>query len=240
MEDIYKINNIEDLLSNNTYPGRGLIVGKTPDGTKSVAAYFIMGRSENSRNRIFVDKNDAVFTEPFDPSKVEDPSLIIYAAVRHYDQNLIVTNGDQTDTIYDGLKDGKSFAESLESRDFEPDGPNWTPRISALLTYANEDFDYQMNILKSIDAEGSATARHTYHFPSVAGLGHFLHTYVCDGNPIPTFQGEPERIAIDDDIETFTDKVWNSLNEDNKISLWVMYADLKTGETQKKIINKYL
>lgn len=207
MEDIYKINNIEDLLSNNTYPGRGLIVGKTPDGTKSVAAYFIMGRSENSRNRIFVDKNDAVFTEPFDPSKVEDPSLIIYAAVRHYEQNLIVTNGDQTDTIYDGLKAGKTFAESLESRDFEPDGPNWTPRISALLTYTNEDFDYQMNILKSIDAEGSATARHTYHFPSVAGLGHFLHTYVCDGNPIPTFQGEPERIAIDDDIETFTNKV---------------------------------
>lgn len=219
MEDIYKINNIEDLLSNNTYPGRGLIVGKTPDGTKSVAAYFIMGRSENSRNRIFVDKNDAVFTEPFDPSKVEDPSLIIYAAVRNYEQNLIVTNGDQTDTIYDGLKAGKTFAESLESRDFEPDGPNWTPRISALLSYANEDFDYQMNILKSIDAEGSATARHTYHFPSVAGLGHFLHTYVCDGNPIPTFQGEPKRIAIDDDIETFTNKVWNSLNEDNKISL---------------------
>lgn len=240
MEDIYKINNIEDLLSNNTYPGRGLIVGKTPDGTKSVAAYFIMGRSENSRNRIFVDKDETIFTEPFDPSKVEDPSLIIYAAVRHFEKNLIVTNGDQTDTIYDGLQAGKTFAESLESRDFEPDGPNWTPRISALLTYTNENFDYQMNILKSIDAEGSATARHTYHFPSVAGLGHFLHTYVCDGNPIPTFQGEPERIAIDDDIETFTDKVWNSLNADNKISLWVMFADLKTGETQKKIINKYM
>lgn len=219
MEDIYKINNIENLLSNNTYPGRGLIVGKTPDGSKSVAAYFIMGRSENSRNRIFVEKDEAVYTEPFDPSKVEDPSLIIYAAVRHNDNSLIVTNGNQTDTIYDGLAEGKSFAESLESRDFEPDGPNWTPRISALLTYNNEDFDYQMNILKSIDAEGSASARHTYHFPSVPGLGHFLHTYVCDGNPIPTFQGEPERIAIDDDIETFTNKVWNSLNEDNKISL---------------------
>lgn len=219
MEDIYKINNIEDLLKNNTYPGRGLIAGKSKDGKKAVAAYFIMGRSDNSRNRIFVEKDEAIYTEPFDPSKVEDPSLIIYAAVRHYEKNLIVTNGDQTDTIYDGLAAGKTFAESLESRDFEPDGPNWTPRISALLTYKNGNFDYQMNILKSIDAEGSATARHTYHFPSVAGLGHFLHTYVCDGNPIPTFQGEPERIAIDDDIETFTDKVWNSLNADNKISL---------------------
>ena len=219
MEDIYKINNIEDLLKNNTYPGRGLIAGKSKDGKKAVAAYFIMGRSDNSRNRIFVEKDEAIYTEPFDPSKVEDPSLIIYAAVRHLDKSLIVTNGNQTDTIYDGLSAGKTFAESLESRDFEPDGPNWTPRISALLTYKNGNFDYQMNILKSIDAEGSATARHTYHFPSVAGLGHFLHTYVCDGNPIPTFQGEPERIAIDDDIETFTDKVWNSLNADNKISL---------------------
>ena len=207
MEDIYKINNIEDLLKNNTYPGRGLIAGKSKDGKKAVAAYFIMGRSDNSRNRIFVEKNEGVYTEPFDASKVEDPSLIIYAAVRHYEKNLIVTNGDQTDTIYDGLAAGKTFAESLESRDFEPDGPNWTPRISTVLSFTDTDFDYQMNILKSIDASGSSTARHTYHYPSVAGLGHFLHTYVCDGNPIPTFQGEPERIAIDNDIETFTDKI---------------------------------
>lgn len=207
MEDIYKIHEIDKLLEGNTYPGRGLIVGKTPDGKKSVAAYFIMGRSENSRNRIFAEKDGAVFTEPFDASKVEDPSLIIYAAVRHFENNLIVTNGDQTDTILEGLIEGKTFAESLESRDFEPDGPNWTPRISTVLTYYDKDFEYQMNILKSIDAEGSATARHTYQFPSVAGLGHFLHTYVCDGNPIPTFQGEPERIAIDGDIETFSNKV---------------------------------
>lgn len=207
MEDIYKINNIEDLLSNNTYPGRGLIVGKSPDGSKAVVSYFIMGRSENSRNRIFAYEDDALFTKPFDESKVEDPSLIIYAAVRYLDNKLIVTNGDQTDTIYDGLSQGKSFAESLESREFEPDPPNFTPRISAMLEFNNKDFDYQMNILKSIDREGSSTARHTFHFPSVPGLGHFLHTYVCDGNPIPTFQGEPERIAIDDDIETFTNKI---------------------------------
>lgn len=238
MEDIYKINNIEDLLSNNTYPGRGLIVGKSADGSKAVVSYFIMGRSENSRNRIFAFENDALYTKPFDESKVEDPSLIIYAAVRYLDNKLIVTNGDQTNTIYDGLSQGKSFAESLESREFEPDPPNFTPRISAMLEFNNNDFDYQMNILKSIDADGSSTARHTFHFPSVAGLGHYLHTYVCDGNPIPTFQGEPERIAIDDDIETFTNKIWNSLNEDNKISLYVFYADLNTGDTDKRIINK--
>lgn len=238
MSDIYKINNIEDLLSNNTYPGRGLLIGKTPDGKSAVTAYFIMGRSDNSRNRVFTEKDGEVFTEPFDESKVEDPSLIIYAAIRQYENHLIVTNGNQTDTIYDGLAAGKSFAESLESRDFEPDGPNWTPRISGVIDFADGDFDYQMNILKSIDAEGSATARHTYHFPSVAGMGHFLHTYVCDGNPIPTFQGEPERVAIDNDIEAFANKMWESLNTDNKISLYVRYVDLASGEETNKMFNK--
>ena len=238
MEDIYRIDEIDKLLAGNTYPGRGLLIGKTPDGKSAVTAYFIMGRSDNSRNRIFTEKDGEVFTEPYDESKVEDPSLIIYAAIRQYENHLIVTNGNQTDTIYDGLAAGKSFAESLESRDFEPDGPNWTPRISGVLDFANGDFNYQMNILKSIDAEGTATARHTYQFPSVAGLGHFLHTYVCDGNPIPTFQGEPERIAIDNDIEAFAKKMWENLNEDNKISLYVRYIDLASGEVTNKMFNK--
>lgn len=238
MEDIYKIDKIEDLLSNNTYPGRGLVLGKSADGKKAVAAYFIMGRSDNSRNRVFTEKDGEVFTEPFDESKVEDPSLIIYAAIRKFENHLIVTNGNQTDTIYDGLSSGKSFAESLESRDFEPDGPNWTPRISGVIDFKDGDFDYQMNILKSIDAQGSATARYTYHFPAIAGLGHFLHTYVSDGNPIPTFQGEPERVAIEDDIEIFANKMWDSLNADNKISLYVRYTDLATGEIENRCFNK--
>ena len=181
--DIYRINTIEELLADNTYPGRGIIIGKTPDGTKAMTAYFIMGRSDNSRNRIFTEKNGEVFTEPFDASKVQDPSLIIYAAIRQYENNLIVTNGNQTDTIFDGLKDGKCF----------------TP---------------------------------------LNGLGHFLHTYVCDGNPIPTFQGEPERIAVCDDIDEETERLWKSLNEQNKISLYVRYVDLKTGAVENRLVNK--
>ena len=236
--DIYKINTIEELLADNTYPGRGIIIGKTPDGTKAMTAYFIMGRSDNSRNRIFTEKNGEVFTEPFDAAKVQDPSLIIYAAVRQYENNLIVTNGNQTDTIYDGLKAGKCFTKALESREFEPDGPNFTPRISGMLTFADGDFTYQMSILKSADAEGSACNRFTYKYAPKSGLGHFLHTYVCDGNPIPTFQGEPERIAVCDSIDEETERLWKALNEQNKISLYVRYVDLKTGKTENRLVNK--
>ena len=235
---IYGILTPEEHLSDNTYPGRGIIIGKTPDGTKAVTAYFIMGRSENSRNRVFTEKNGEVFTEPFDAAKVQDPSLIIYAAVRQYENNLIVTNGNQTDTVYDGLKAGLSFADALESREFEPDGPNFTPRISGMLTFAEGDFTYQMNILKSADAEGTACNRFTFRYAPLNGLGHFLHTYVCDGNPIPTFQGEPERIAVCDSLDEMTDRLWNSLNAQNKISLYVRYVDLKTGEYEERLVNK--
>ena len=203
-----------------------------------MTAYFIMGRSENSRNRIFTEKNGEVFTEPFDSSKVQDPSLIIYAAIRSFENNLIVTNGNQTDTIYDGLKEGKCFKKALESREFEPDGPNFTPRISGMLTFGEGDFTYQMSILKSADAEGSACNRFTYTYAPKAGLGHFIHTYVCDGNPIPTFQGEPERIAVCDDIDEMTNRIWKALNEQNKISLYVRYVDLKTGKTENRLVNK--
>jgi len=236
--DIYRIYTPEELLKDNTYPGRGIIIGKTPDGTKAMTAYFIMGRSDNSRNRIFTEKNGEVFTEPFDASKVQDPSLIIYAAIRRYENNLIVTNGNQTDTIYDGLKDGKCFTRALESREFEPDGPNFTPRISGMLTFGEGDFAYQMSILKSADAEGSACNRFTWKYAPISGVGHFLHTYVCDGNPIPTFQGEPERMAVCDEIDEMTDRLWKALNESNKISLYVRYIDLKTGKEENRLVNK--
>ena len=236
--DIYKINDIGELIKDNEYVGRGIVIGKTANGKKAAAAYFIMGRSANSRNRIFTEKNGEIFTEPFDASKVEDPSLIIYAAVRQQANNLIVTNGDQTDTIYEGLEKGLFFGKALESRCFEPDAPNFTPRISGMLTFENGDFSYRMSILKSIDAEGTDCARYGFAYPSKAGLGHFIHTYVCNGNPIPTFQGEPERVMIPDDIDAFTATLWNALNEDNKISLWVRYVDLATGEKEERIINK--
>lgn len=236
--DIYKINDIYELIKDNSYVGRGIIVGKSADGKKAVGAYFIMGRSVNSRNRIFSEKDGMVITEPFDPSKVEDPSLIIYNAVRKFENNLILTNGDQTDTVYDGIKAGLTFNKALESRCFEPDAPNFTPRISAMLTFEDKDFSYQMSILKSIDEKGSACARFGFSYPAVPGLGHFLHTYVQDGNPIPTFQGEPERVEIPDDIDAFTEKVWSGLNEDNKISLYVIYTDLETGKEETRLINK--
>ena len=235
---IYGVLTPEDMLKDNTYPGRGIIIGLTPDGTKAAAAYFIMGRSENSRNRIFTEKDGEVFTEPFDAAKVQDPSLIIYAAIRQYENRLIVTNGNQTDTVYDGLKAGKSFSEALESREFEPDAPNFTPRISGMLTFGAGSFTYEMSILKSADAEGSACNRFTFHYAPLPGLGHFLHTYVCDGNPIPTFQGEPERIAVCDDIDEMTERLWNSLNENNRISLYVRYVDLKTGAAENRLVNK--
>lgn len=237
--DIYKISNIAKLIEGNSYVGRGIVIGKTEDGTKALTAYFIMGRSNNSRNRIFVENGEEVIIHPYDASKVEDPSLIIYSPIRKFENNLIVTNGDQTDTVYNGLKDGKSFSEALESREFEPDAPNFTPRISGMMTFADDDFKYQMSILKSADAEGSACARFTYSYPALKGLGHFIHTYVCDGAPIPTFQGEPERVAIGNDIDAFTNELWNALDADNKISLYVRTVDLKTGEIENRMINKF-
>ncbi len=237
--NIYKINDIGELIKDNSYVGRGIVIGKTPDAKKAVSAYFIMGRSENSRNRVFTEKDSAIFTEPFDASKVEDPSLIIYAAIREFENKLIVTNGDQTDTIYDGIKNGSDTLRTpLFSREFEPDRPNFTPRISGMINFGKGDFDYEMSILKSADENGTACNRYFFSYPSIAGLGHFIHTYVCDGNPIPTFQGEPERVATENDIDVFTDKLWKNLNEDNKISLYVRYTDLETGESESRMINK--
>ena len=236
--NIYEIKTLTERLEGNTYPGRGIVIGKTADGKKAATAYFIMGRSANSRNRVFTEKDGAIFTEPFDASKVEDPSLIIYAALRNYENKLIVTNGDQTDTIWEGRKAGKSFSEALTTREFEPDGPNFTPRISGMITFGEGDFTYEMSILKSADAEGSACNRYTFTYPALSGLGHFIHTYVCDGNPIPTFQGEPERVAIDNDIDAFTNDLWNALDDNNKISLYVRYTDLATGECDSRMINK--
>lgn len=236
--DIYKINDIGELIHGNPYVGRGIVIGKTQSGDKAATAYFIMGRSANSRNRVFTEKDDAVFTEPFDASKVEDPSLIIYAAVRSIENKLIVTNGDQTDTIYEGIKEGKTFSKALEAREFEPDAPNLTPRISGMVTFEEGDMTYEMSILKSADAQGTACNRYTFSYPAIAGLGHFIHTYVTDGNPIPTFQGEPERVAIPDDIDEFAQNIWENLDEDNKISLYVRYTDLKTGAQESCLINK--
>lgn len=236
--NIYEIKSMKDRIDGNPYVGRGIVIGKSSDGKKAATAYFIMGRSANSRNRVFTVKNGEVFTEPFDASKVEDPSLIIYAALRKFENKLIVTNGDQTDTVYDGIVTGKSFSESLENREFEPDAPNFTPRISGMLTFGENDFNYEMSILKSLDENGSDCARYTFSYPSKAGLGHFIHTYVTDGNPIPTFQGEPERVAIPDSIDEFADEIWNYLDENNKISLYVRYTDLTDGSYEEKLINK--
>ncbi|MGN0627457.1 MAG: IMP cyclohydrolase [Oscillospiraceae bacterium] len=236
--DIYKISDIAKLIEGNSYVGRGIVIGKSSDGKKACAAYFIMGRSANSRNRVFAERDGVLYTEPFDASKVEDPSLIIYAALREYKNKLIVTNGDQTDTIYEGIKAGGSFSGALATREFEPDCPNFTPRISGMITFRHGDFTYDMSILKSADEKGSACSRYTFSYPALPGLGHFIHTYVCDGNPIPTFQGEPERVAIPDDIDEFTDSLWNALDLDNKISLYVRYVDLETGEAENRLINK--
>ena len=236
--NIYKIHDIGELIKDNPYVGRGIVIGKSENGKYAVSAYFIMGRSANSRNRVFVKHGTDLFTEPYDASKVEDPSLIIYAAVRETKRGLIVTNGDQTDTVYEGLKSGLSFSDSLKSREFEPDAPNLTPRISGYITFGEGDFSYEMSILKSADADGMACNRYTFSYPSLKGLGHFIHTYVTDGNPIPTFQGEPERVMIPDSIDALTDNLWANLNEDNKISLYVRYTNLENGEINERIINK--
>ncbi len=238
--NVYQEFSIKELLEGNTYPGRGIIIGKSKDGKKAVTAYFIMGRSENSRNRIFVEEGDEVIIHPFDAEKAGDPSLIIYSPIRVYENNLIVTNGNQTDTVYDGLKNGMTFEESLRTREFEPDAPNLTPRISGMLTFDEGDFTYKMSILKSADAEGTACNRYTFEYNSLPGVGNFIHTYVTDGNPIPTFMGEPERVSIEGDIDEFTETIWNALNEQNKISLYVRFVDLATGETENRMINKHL
>ena len=235
--NVYEIGCMNEKLSTNAYPGRGIVLGVTPDGKKSVAAYFIMGRSVNSRNRVFVQEPDGIRTEAHDPSLMKDPHLIIYHPVREAGCGLIVTNGDQTDTIWEYLARGESWEAALRTRLFEDDGPNWTPRISVLLSM---DGSYKMSILKAADPEGSACARFFYEYPPIAGLGHFIHTYVCDGNPvIPTFQGEPERVCIPDDIDTFTQELWTNLNEANKISLFVRYTDLESRKFEQRIINKH-
>lgn len=235
--NVYEVKPIGSWLEGNTYPGRGIILGKSANGKNAVAAYFIMGRSANSRNRVFCERDGAVFTEPYDPSKVEDPRLIIYSAIRTCGSNLIVTNGDQTDTIYKGLISGMSFDRSLSERRFEPDAPNFTPRISGMITFENGDFSYKLSILKSGDEKGSFCNRFSFHYLPKAGVGHFIHTYVCDGSPIPTFQGEPKRVAISDNIDEFTQEIWNALNEDNRISLYVRYVDLATGKATNRMIN---
>ena len=235
--NVYSKLSLAKLLSENPYPGRGIVVGESEDGRFAVTAYFIMGRSENSRNRVFVEEGEDVTIYPFDASKVEDPSLIIYSPIRKLGEHLIVTNGDQTDTVYDGVKAGKSFSESLECREFEPDAPNFTPRISAMLSF-DGSYRYQMSILKSADEGGSACNRFTYAYAPIAGVGHFLHTYMTDGHPLPTFTGEPERVTICSDIDVFTNEIWSNLNPENKISLYVRFVSLEDGRTMDRLINK--
>ena len=234
--DIYASPCICERIKGNPYVGRGIVLGITPDGKKSAAAYFIMGRSVNSRNRVFREEPDGIRTEAFDPALMKDPHLIIYHPVREIGKGLIVTNGDQTDTVWEYLAKGESWEAALRTREFEDDGPNWTPRISGLVA---GDGSYKMSILKAADAAGNACARYFYEYPATAGLGHFLHTYVTDGDPIPTFQGEPERVAIPADIDTLTNSIWSNLDENNKISLFVRYTDLETGAYEQKIINKH-
>ena len=226
-------------LSSTTYPGRGIVIGKTPDGKKAAIAYFIMGRSENSRNRIFVEDGEGIRTQAFDESKLTDPSLIIYAPVRVLGNKTIVTNGDQTDTIYEGMDKQMTFEQSLRSREFEPDGPNYTPRISGIMHVENGKYSYAMSILKSNHGNPASCNRYTFAYEdAAAGEGHFIHTYMHDGNPLPSFEGEPKLIAIPDDMEAFADVLWNSLNEENKVSLFVRYIDIATGKYESKIINK--
>jgi len=236
--NVYETGLMSEKLAGNTYPGRGIVLGVTPDGKTAVSAYFIMGRSVNSRNRVFCVEPDGIRTEAHDPSKMVDPHLIIYHPVREAGCGLIVTNGDQTDTIWEYLARGESWEAALRTRQFEDDRPNWTPRISGIQA---GDGSYKMSILKAADEAGSACARFFYEYPAIKGLGHFLHTYVCDGNPvIPTFQGEPERVTISGDIDAFTKELWENLNPDNKISLFVRYTNIETREYEQRILNKHL
>ena len=234
-----EIQSLVNELSGCDYPGRGIVIGRSEDGTKAVTAYFIMGRSENSRNRVFVEDGEGIRTQAFDPSKLSDPSLIIYAPVRVLGDKTIVTNGDQTDTVYDLMKQGKTFEESLRTREFEPDGPNYTPRISGLMTVSSGKYEYAMSILKSHNGNPDQCDRYTFSYDApVAGEGHFIHTYMKDGNPLPSFEGEPTWVKISGNIDEFTDMIWNNLNQDNKVSLFVRSIDIATGEYETRIINK--
>ncbi len=234
---------LEQTLRTTSYPGRGIVIGRSSDASKAVTAYFIMGRSENSRNRVFVEDGDGIRTQAFDPAKLEDPSLIIYAPVRVYGNKTIVTNGDQTDTIYDGLDQQLTFEQSLRSREFEPDAPNYTPRISGVMHVENGTYNYALSILKSDEGDPSCCQRFTFAYENPkAGEGRFIHTYMGDGNPLPSFSGEPEKVHFDeaftDDIDVFAKRIWDSLNEDNKVSLFVRFIDLATGTWESRIINK--
>lgn len=230
---------LEQELKGNPYPGRGIVIGKSPDGTKAMTAYFIMGRSENSRNRIFVEDGQGIRTQAFDPDKMTDPSLVIYAPVRVLGNKTIVTNGDQTDTIYEGMDKQMTFEQALRSREFEPDAPNYTPRISGILHVENGSFNYAMSILKSDNGSPESCNRFTFAYENPApGEGHFIHTYQSDGDPLPSYEGEPKLVAIPDSLEEFAEMLWGSLNEDNKVSLFVRSIHIATGESVSKIINK--
>ena len=234
-----KILNLAEELRGNAYPGRGIVIGRTPDGKKAVTAYFIMGRSENSRNRVFVEDGAGIRTQAFDPSKLTDPSLIIYAPVRVLGNKTIVTNGDQTDTIYEGMDKQLTFEQSLRSREFEPDGPNYTPRISGIMHIENGRYNFAMSILKSDDGDPQSCNRYTYAYENPkAGQGRFIHTYMHDGTPLPSFEGEPKVVAIFGEIDEFAKMVWENLNPDNKVSLFVRYIDIETGAYESRIINK--
>ena len=226
-------------LNSNTYPGRGIVIGKTKDGKKAVTAYFIMGRSNNSRNRVFVEDGEGIRTQAFDPSKLEDPSLIIYAPVRVLGNKTIVTNGDQTDTIYEGMDKQLTFEQSLRTREFEPDAPNYTPRISGIMHIENNKYNYAMSILKSNNGNPNSCNRYTFAYENpIEGQGHFIHTYMHDGEVLPSFEGEPKLVELDGDIDEFTNMIWSNLNEDNKVSLFVRFIDIKSGEYETRIINK--
>ena len=230
---------IREELGSNPYPGRGIMLGVSEDGKSAVAAYFIMGRSSNSRNRIFVEEDEGIRTEAFDPAKLEDPSLIIYAPVRVLGNSTIVTNGDQTDTICELMKKGMTFEESLRTREFEPDAPNYTPRISGIMNISGGNFDFALSILKSDDGDPSACSRFTYAYENPrAGVGRFIHTYMTDGNPLPSYSGEPAVVKFSGSIDEFTKEIWESLNEDNKVSLFVRYIDIASGNHETRIVNK--
>ena len=234
-----KIIDLSQELKENTYPGRGIIVGKSQDGKSAVCAYFIMGRSANSRNRIFVEDGNGIRTKAFDESKLEDPSLIIYAPVRVLGNKTIVTNGDQTDTIYELMNKQMTFEQALRTREFEPDSPNYTPRISSVMKVSDGDYNYAISILKTADGDPSSCQRYSFAYSNpINGIGHFIHTYKCDGNPLPSFEGEPKKVEIPNCIDEFSNMIWESLNEDNKVSLFVRYIDIKSGKTESRIINK--
>lgn len=234
-----QILSLENELKENAYPGRGIVIGKSKNGKYAVTAYFIMGRSENSRNRVFVQDGQGIRTEAFDPAKVIDPSLIIYAPVRVLGNKTIVTNGDQTDTIYQLMDKQQTFEQALRTREFEPDGPNYTPRISGILHVGNGEYSYAMSILKSNNGNPDSCNRYTFAYSNPApGEGHFIHTYKCNEDPLPSFEGEPKLVDIPDDMDQFTNMLWASLHEDNKVSLFVRYIDIATGEYNSTIVNK--